>query len=59
MEFERKQELIEFLRENLVITIGRYEEYYSNPHLEVNLILDGETISTSTCTIYDGDRNEG
>lgn len=52
-----RDELIDFLRENLSITIDRDQGYYSYPHLEVKLHLCGQVIDTSSCTIYDGEHN--
>jgi len=57
MDFEQKQELLEFLRNNLSVSIERDQEYYSYPHLSVKLWLDGDVVSESSCTIYDGERN--
>lgn len=51
-----KDELIEFLRENLTIRIERNHEYYSHPCIEVELYLGNEKISSDNCTIYDGER---
>lgn len=53
-----REELIDFLRENLTITIDRDQDYYSHPHLEVKLKLCGDVIDSSQCTIYDGDRRD-
>lgn len=52
-----KQEILDFLRENLTISISRDQGYYSYPYIEVKLMLDGEVISTDECTIYDGEHN--
>ena len=52
-----KEELVEFLKENLTIIIDRDQGYWSYPHLEVKLLLGGEVISNCTTTIYDGERN--
>lgn len=52
-----KEELVEFLHENLSIEIERDWGYYSYPSLEVTLKLGDQVISTSTTTIYDGERN--
>lgn len=51
-----KDELIEFLRKNLVIEIDRNVEYYSYPSLEVVITIAGTEISRSSTTIYDGER---
>lgn len=53
-----KDELIEFLHENLSIEIERDHGYYSYPSLTVTLKLGNQVLSTSTETIYDGDRND-
>lgn len=52
-----REELIDFLRENLTININRDQDYYSYPHIEVTLSLCGEQISSSQTTIYDGEHN--
>jgi hypothetical protein len=52
-----KEELVEFLKESLTISINRDQDYYSYPHLEVELLLDGEIISSCITTIYDGDQH--
>ena len=53
-----EEELINFLKDNLSIRIVRDQEYYSNPHIEVKLLLCGEVINYDQCTIYDGDRRD-
>lgn len=50
-----REELIDFLRENLTIEIERDQDYYSYPHLMVKIKIGNETISNSSCTIYDGE----
>lgn len=52
-----KEELIEFLYENLSIEIERDQGFYSYPTLEVILKLGDQVISKSTTTIYDGNCN--
>lgn len=52
-----REELIEFLKENLSIEIDRDQSYYSYPHIEVKLKLCGQVFDSSQCTIYDGERN--
>lgn len=52
-----REELIDFLRENLTITIERDQCYYSYPHIEVKLMLCGKLIDSSQTTIYDGEHN--
>lgn len=50
-----REELIEFLMQNLTISIDRNQDYYSYPHIEVVLKLCGQVVDSSQCTIYDGD----
>lgn len=52
-----KEELVEFLKENLTITIDRHVQYYSYPSLDVEIRLGDELITYSSCTIYDGDNS--
>lgn len=52
-----REELIDFLRENLTIEISRDQDYYSYPHIEVKLMLCGQLIDSSQTTIYDGEHN--
>lgn len=51
-----RDELIEFLRENMTIQIDRNLEYHSYPSLEVVISIAGQEISRSSTTIYDGER---
>lgn len=51
-----KDELVEFLHENLSIEIERDHGYYSYPSLTVTLKLGNQVLSSSTETIYDGER---
>lgn len=53
-----KQELLDFLRENLTIHINRHQDYHSYPHIEVMLKFDGQLIDSDQCTIYDGERDD-
>lgn len=55
-EIMDRDELIEFLRENMTIQIDRNLEYYSYPSLEVVISIAGQEISRSSTTIYDGER---
>ena len=52
-----REEIIEFLKENLSIEIDRNQDYYSYPHLEVKLKLENQIISSCITTIYDGERS--
>lgn len=52
-----REELIDFLRENLTIEIDRDQGYYSYPHLEVKLKIRGQLIDSAQCTIFDGEHN--
>lgn len=52
-----KDELLEFLHENLSIEIERNEYYYCYPSLTVTLKLGNQVLSSSTETIYDGERS--
>lgn len=53
-----KQELLQFLKDNLTIQVRRDQDYYSHPHLTVTLRFDGEVIDSDQCTIYDGERSD-
>lgn len=53
-----KEELLDFLRENLTIHINRHQDYHSYPHIEVMLKFDGQLIDSDQCTIYDGERSD-
>ena len=47
-----KQELVEFLKENLTVGVDfRTYTYGGSNQLEVNIKLDGETICSETCTV--------
>lgn len=52
-----KEELLDFLRENLNIVISRDQPYYSYPELTVKFGLGDEVISEYSCTIYDGEHS--
>lgn len=54
-----KDELIEFLKENLNIVIRRDDQYHGYPELTVKLGLGDLIISEYSCTIYDGEHNVG
>lgn len=52
-----REELIDFLKENLSVNIKRTQDYYSYPELVVSIELDGETISTASTIVYDEARH--
>lgn len=57
-ELDLKNEIFQYLKDNLVIEISRDQDYYSHPHLEVKVTLEGELVSESMCTIYDDGRRD-
>jgi hypothetical protein len=53
-----KEDIVEFLKNNLTINIERWTGHYQYPTLEVKLMICDELISAAECTIYDGEFNE-
>lgn len=52
-----REELIEFLKENLTVNIKRTQDYYSYPELTVSIEIDGEQISAASAIVYDEERH--
>lgn len=52
-ELLTKQDLIEFLHENLTVEIEREFGFYSRDSYGVTIKLDGKTISSSSTPIYE------
>lgn len=48
-----KEELIEWLKDNLSLSIDRNYGFYSHDTLEVTLMIEGDIISKSEVTIRD------
>lgn len=54
-----KEELIEFLRQNLnIVIVHNPETYYSSEELIVKLGLGDEVISEYSCNVYEGYKHE-